>query len=297
LGNNSRTVNVDGFQPPKGTTGFDIDATSADSGFFDAAGLKLVSGRVFNSSDTPDREKVAIVNQAMVQKFWPGQDGVGRTFRNDSSVFRIVGVVRTMKVRSLGEAPRPFIFTSIAQTPSPIFMLVARSRGDAARTTTNMVTTLREFDPSLMIIQARTMQQHLAVMLLPARLGAVAFALFAGLALVLATIGVYGVVRYAVARRAREVAIRLAIGARPDGVVRLLMREGIVLVSAGAIIGLALAALASRGLESLLFGVTAMDPIAFIAAPLLLIGIGALAAFLPARRASRVDPANALRAE
>jgi ABC-type antimicrobial peptide transport system permease subunit len=160
-----------------------------------------------------------------------------------------------------------------------------------------MVSTLRELDPSLMIIQARTMQQHLAVMLLPARLGAVAFALFAGLALVLATIGVYGVVRYAVARRAREVAIRLAIGARPDGVVRLLMREGIVLVSAGAILGLALAAVASRGLESLLFGVTAMDPIAFIAAPALLVAIGALAAFLPARRASRVDPANALRAE
>jgi len=297
LGNNSRTVNVDGFQPPKGTTGFDIDATSADSGFFDAAGLKLVSGRVFNSADTPDREKVAIVSQAMVQKFWPGQDGIGRTFRNDSSVFRIVGVVRTMKVRSLGEAPRPFIFTAIAQTPSPVFMLVARSRGDATRTTANMVATLREIDPSLMIIQARTMQQHLAVMLLPARLGAVAFALFAGLALVLATIGVYGVVRYAVARRAREVAIRLAIGARPDGVVRLLMREGIMLVGTGAVIGLVLSAVASRGLESLLFGVTAMDPIAFVAAPLLLIAIGALAAFLPARRASRVDAANALRAE
>ena len=202
-----------------------------------------------------------------------------------------------MKVRSLGEAPRPFIFTAIAQTPSPIFMLVARSRGDATLTTTHMLATLREIDPSFMIIQAKTMQQHLAVMLLPARLGAVAFALFAGLALVLATIGVYGVVRYAVARRAREVAIRLAVGARPDGVVRLLMQEGVVLVTVGAVIGLGLAALASRGLESLLFGVTAMDPIAFLGAPALLIAIGALAAFLPARRASRVDPANALRAE
>jgi ABC-type antimicrobial peptide transport system permease subunit len=148
-----------------------------------------------------------------------------------------------------------------------------------------------------MIVQAKTMQQHLAVMLLPARLGAVAFALFAGLALLLATIGVYGVVRYAVARRAREVAIRLAVGARPDSVVRLLMREGIVLVASGAALGLVLAAAASRGLESLLFGVTAIDPIAFIGAPLLLVGVGALAALLPARRASRVDPANVLRTE
>jgi ABC-type antimicrobial peptide transport system permease subunit len=141
------------------------------------------------------------------------------------------------------------------------------------------------------------MQTHLAVMLLPARLGAVAFALFAGLALVLATIGVYGVVRYAVARRAREVAIRLAVGARPDAVVRLLMREGVLLVGGGAVLGLALAALASRGLRSLLFGVDANDSIAFVCAPVVLIAIGALAAFLPARRASRVDPASTLRSE
>jgi ABC-type antimicrobial peptide transport system permease subunit len=160
-----------------------------------------------------------------------------------------------------------------------------------------MVSTLRALDPSLMIIQAKTMQTHLAVMLLPARLGAVAFALFAGLALALATIGVYGVVRYAVARRAREVAIRLAVGARPEGLVRLLMRDGVVLVGTGAVLGLAIAALASRGLRGLLFGVDAIDPVAFFGAPLLLVTIGALAAFLPARRASRVDPASTLRAE
>jgi predicted permease len=297
LGNNSSIINVDGFQPPKGTTGFEIDATSADSAFFGAAGVTLLSGRLFNSADVPGRERVVVINQAMAQKFWPGQNAVGRIFRGDTTVYHVIGVVRTTKVRSLGETPRPFFFASFAQTGSPIFMLVARTRGDAARTATHMITALRDFDPSLMIIQAKTMQTHLAVMLLPARLGAVAFALFAGLALVLATIGVYGVVRYAVARRAREVAIRLAIGAQPDGVVRLLMREGVALVSVGAIVGLVLAALASRGLESLLYGVTAIDPIAFLGAPALLILVGALAAFLPARRASRVDPASVMRAE
>ena len=297
LGNNSTLVNVDGYQPPKGATGFEIDDTVADSGFFDAAGMTLVSGRLFNSADVPGRERVAIINQAMVQEFWPGQDPVGRTFHADSTVYRVIGVVRTTKVRSLGEAPRPFMVTAFSQAPSPIFMLVARTRGDAARTTTRMVTTLHELDPALMIIQAKTMQQHLAVMLFPARLGAVAFALFAGLALVLATIGVYGVVRYAVARRAREVAIRLAIGARPEGVVALLMREGLTLVVAGTVLGLGLAALASRGLQSLLYGITATDPLALLGAPVVLIAIGAVAAFLPARRASRVDPASALRAE
>jgi predicted permease len=297
LGDNSRIINVDGFQPPKGTTGFEIDATAADSGFFDAAGLTLVAGRLFNSSDVPGRQLVAIVNQVMAEKFWPGQDAIGRTFRGDSTVFHVIGVMKTTKVRSLGEAPRPYFLTALSQAPSPIFMLVARSRGDAARTATRMVTTLRAMDPSLMILQAKTMQTHLAVMLLPARLGAVAFALFAGLALLLATIGVYGVVRYAVACRAREVAIRLAVGARPDAVVKLLMREGVLLVGGGAVLGLALAALASRGLRSLLFGVDAIDPIAFFCAPLVLIAVGALAAFLPARRASRVDPASTLRSE
>jgi predicted permease len=297
LGNSSRIVNVDGSQPPKGTTGFEIDASAADSGFFDAAGLTLLRGRLFNSSDVPGRDRVAIINQVMAQKFWPGQDPVGRIFHGDSSTFRIIGVLKTTKVRSLGEAPRSMLYTAFAQTPDPMFNLVVRTRGDGARIVTRTVATLRDIDPSLMIVQAKTMQQHLAVMLLPARLGAVAFALFAGLALLLATIGVYGVVRYAVARRAREVAIRLAVGARPDSVVRLLMREGIVLVASGAALGLVLAAAASRGLESLLFGVTAIDPIAFIGAPLLLVGVGALAALLPARRASRVDPANVLRTE
>ncbi len=297
LGNNTTLVNVDGFQPPKGTIGFEIDDTAADSGFFSAAGLTLVRGRTFTSADVPGHERVAIVNETMVQKFWPGQDAIGRTFHTDSNVYHIVGVVKTTKVRSLGEAPRPFMFTAFSQDPPPMFMLVAHVRGNAGRSVTSMVTSLRAFDPSLMIIQAKTMQQHLAVMLLPARLGAVAFALFAGLALVLATIGVYGVVRYAVARRAREMAIRLAIGARPSGVVRLLMREGVVLVTTGAVLGLGLAALVSRGLESLLFGVTAVDSIAFLGAPALLIAIGVLAAFLPARRASRTDPASALRAE
>jgi macrolide transport system ATP-binding/permease protein len=297
LSNNSERIHVDGVQPPSGQSAFDIDYTSADSGFFDAAGLTLTSGRVFNSSDTPAHDRVALVNQAMVDKFWPGSDAVGRTFRTDSAAYHVIGVVKTTKVRSLGEAPRPLIIAAYTQDVEPFFYVVVRARGDAAVATTQVVSTLRGLDPSFMIFQAKTMEQHLGTMLLPARLGAVAFALFAALALILAMIGVYGVVRYAVARRSREVAIRLAIGARPDSVVRLLMRDGVMLVALGSGIGLLVAAAAARALQSLLFGVAAFDPLAFVAAPLLLVAIGALAAFLPARRASRIDPARAFRAE
>jgi putative ABC transport system permease protein len=160
-----------------------------------------------------------------------------------------------------------------------------------------MLATLREIDPSLMAIQVKTMSRHLAQMLVPARLGAMAFMLFAALALALAILGVYGVVSYAVARRSREAGIRLAVGAQPTAVVRLLMREGFVLVSVGAVFGLLLGLGASQVLRTLLYGVGAGDPITFVAAPLVLVVVGAVAAFLPARRAGRVDPASVLRAE
>jgi predicted permease len=297
LSDESMTINIAGLQPPKGATGFEIQNAVADSGFFEAAGLTLVNGRLFNSGDVAGRERVVIVNQAMVDRFWHGQDALGQTFRTDSNVYRVVGVVKTTKVRSLGEAPRPMLFTAFGQEPSPVFFVVARARGNDALLVTQMLATIREMDPSLMIVQAKTMERHLATMLLPARLGAAAFAIFASLALVLATIGVYGVVRYAVARRGREVAIRMAIGADAAGVVRLLMREGLILVVGGAVLGLAIALVASRGLQSLLFGVGTIDPLAFVGGPLVLIATGALAAFLPARRATRIDPTRALRAE
>jgi putative ABC transport system permease protein len=134
-------------------------------------------------------------------------------------------------------------------------------------------------------------------MVLPARLGAITFTLFAGLALALAVLGVYGVVSYAVARRTREVGIRLAVGATPTAVVRLLMREGLTLVVIGAGIGLALGLVVTRLLAALLFGVRAADPLTFVGAPLLLLAVGAVASLLPARRASRVDPARVLKAE
>jgi putative ABC transport system permease protein len=156
---------------------------------------------------------------------------------------------------------------------------------------------LRETSPDLLLLQAKTMSNHLAAMVLPARLGAIAFSLFAGLALALAVLGVYGVVSYAVARRTREVGIRLAVGASPAGVVRLLMREGMTLVVVGAVIGLVLGFAATRLLEALLFGVRAADPLTFVGAPLLLLAVGAVASLLPARRASRIDPARVLKAE
>ena len=297
LGNQEMRIRVPGVEPPRGQTAFTIDYARADSGFFGAVGVTLIRGRGITAADGPGAPKTAVVNEAMAREFWPDKDPVGQTFSTDSATYRVVGVTHTTKVRSLGESPRPFIFVSFAQDFSATAMLVARTNGDADRTATEMLATLHAIDPGLMVIQVKTMAKHLAAMLLPARLGAVAFVLFAGLALALAVLGVYGVVSYAVARRTREAGIRLAVGAQPSAVVGLLMREGIALVATGGAIGLGLGLATAQVLRGLLFGVAAVDPVTFLAAPLLLVGVGALAAFLPARRAGRVDPASVMRAE
>ena len=297
LSQQSKRITVAGFTPPKGQLGFDIDYAVADSGFFDVSGIRIVRGRGFDATDTRDAPKVAIINEVMAQRFWPGRSAVGATFRGDTTTYRIIGVARNTKVRSLGEAPKPFIFGNVRQTFSANLRLVARTDGDAERATVKLLGVLRETAPDLLLIDAKTMERHIAAMVLPARLGAIAFTLFAGLALALAVLGVYGVVSYAVARRTREVGIRIAVGAQPSAVVRLLMREGLTLVVIGAAIGLVLGLVVSRLLQTLLFGVQPGDPLTFVGAPLLLLTVGAVASLLPARRASRVDPARVLKAE
>jgi macrolide transport system ATP-binding/permease protein len=297
LSQQSKRIRIPGVTPPKGQDSFDVDVAAVDSGFLNSAGVALVRGRGIGPADRPGAPKVAVINEEMARRFWPGKEAIGQSFSTDSATYRIVGITRTTKVRTLGEEPRPFIFTSLAQEFAPSVMLIARTTGDAEHTATQMLATLRDVDPGLMAIQVKTMQRHLAAMLLPARLGAMAFTLFAGLALALAVLGVYGVVSYAVARRTREVGIRLAVGAQPNGLVRLLMREGFALVAIGAVLGLLLGAAGAQVLRSLLFGVGRADPITFVGAPVLLLFVGAIAAFLPARRASRVDPASVLRAQ
>ena len=297
LSQQGKRIHVPGVTPPKGQTAFDVDFSAVDSGAFGAIGVSVVRGRGITNADVPSAPRVAVINEAMAQQFWPGQDAVGKTFSTDSLTYQVVGITHTTKVRTLGEAPRPFLFTSLRQEFAASAWLIARTTGDADRTATQMLAAMREIDPALMAIQVKTMSRHLATMLLPARLGAIAFTLFAGLAMGLALLGVYGVVSYAVARRTREAGIRLAVGAQPGALVRLLMREGVTLVATGTVVGLVLGLAAAQVLRTLLYGVGSADPLTFIGAPLLLLGVGALAAFLPARRAGRVDPAQVLRSE
>jgi predicted permease len=297
LSTSTLAVNVAGFTPPRGQPGFTVDVARVDSGFFEATGIPILQGRNFGPEDRADGPPVAIVNEAMAQKFWPARDPVGQVFRADGREVTVVGVTRTAKIRTLEEAPRPFVYRPFSQDYSPLLWLVAGTRGDASRALLGVLGQLRSLDPDLMILQARTMERHLATMLLPARLGALTFTVFSALALMLATIGVYGVVAYALRSRTREIGIRLSLGARPSAAVLLLMGSGLRLVAGGVLIGLGLSAAAARLLGSFLFGVSTYDPVTFATVPAVLVAVGTLAAYLPARRATRVDPVAALRSE
>jgi ABC-type antimicrobial peptide transport system permease subunit len=210
----------------------------------------------------------------------------------------VVGVASDVNIRSLGEVPRDVIYEHYAQANRlPAITFVARATGDAARLTQTLVAAGRQVDPDLRVMQAGTMAQHLAMSRLPSQIAAVLLGVFSALGLALAAVGVYGMVRYTVAIRTREVGIRMALGADAAGLTRQLATHGVRLVVVGGAIGAIASLAASRFLATLLFGIGSFDPVTLTAAPLVLAVAGWLAAYLPARRASRANPLTALRAE
>ena len=296
----STEFTIDGHVPPPGREAFRAERAIVDGGFFDAAGMAIVAGRTFNDGDRRDSQPVAIISQAMARRYWPDGDALGRILRRPDPAeddLVVVGVASDINVRSLGEAPRDVVYETYTQRDgSPMFNFVVRA-ADPERISLALVAAAREIDPDLQVFQSTTMAQHLAMSRLPSQMGAFMLSAFAAMAMALAAIGVYGLVRYTVAMRTREVGIRMALGADAAGVARLLATHGLRLVLVGGAIGVAASLLAARFLATLLFGVGTFDPVALTGAPLVL-GVAAwLAAYLPARRASRVDPLAALRTD
>jgi predicted permease len=292
---------VNGRVPPSGQEAFRANRATVGGAFFDAVGIAIVSGRTFHDGDRRDTQPVAVISQAMARRYWPDGSALGRVLRRPDpaeSDLLVVGVASDVNVRSLGETPRDVVYENYAQGDGfPMFNFVVRTATDPARITPALVAATREIDADLQIVQSTTMAQHLAMSRLPSQLGAFMLSAFAALGMALAAIGVYGLVRYTVARRAREVGIRMALGADAAGVTRLLATHGVRLVLVGGAIGVAASLLAARFLASLLFGVGTFDPVVLTGGALVL-GLAAwLAAYLPARRASRADPLAVLRTE
>ena len=296
-GSSSREIDVPGVEPPPGKPHHEIDYARVDPSFFDVMGIPIVAGRGFGPEDNPDGAPVAIVSEAFARRFWPGRSALGRVLTAGGHEVTVVGVARDTDVRSFGEVPRTFLYVPWAQEPSRSFMVVATTEGPADPVVPEVARIALEVEPLAMVFSTSTMEQHLAYVTLPARISAVLLTLMGGLALTLAAVGLYGVVSYAVASRTRELGIRMAMGAKAQTVVSMVLRRGLGMVGVGIVIGLPLAFLSSRLLRGMLYGVGPTDPTTYVAVSALLLGVAALACWLPARRASRIDPVTALRTE
>jgi predicted permease len=294
-----RGMAVEGYRPASGED-MEFPFNVVGPGYFETIGVGLVRGRGFTAVDRTDAAPVVVVNEAFARKFWPGQDPLGRrvSVHGGRGPFaEVVGVARDGRYVSLADAPRPYVYAPALQERSSAVVLHVRTAGDPRAALPAVRAAVAEGAPGWEVQSSRTIEEHVAASLLPQRIAAWVLGALGGLALVLAAVGVYGVVAYAVARRTREIGVRVALGARHGDVVRLVVRQNLGLVKWGVLIGLPLAWGAARLVGSLLLGAGTASPLAFAGGTLFLAGVATLAAWLPARRAARVDPITALRTE
>jgi len=280
--------------------GLVIDVARVGAEYFATLGVPIVQGRNFAATDTPTSPAVAIVNESMAHKYWPGQDPIGKRFRvlaYNGKEFEIVGVSADYKVSSVGETSTPYVHYPVTQRPGTGESMLARTRGDAAALVSAMRRELTALEPNILFLETQTMDTQVAATLLPAKMGAASVSAVGIVAMALASIGLYGVIAYSVARRTREIGIRMALGARPAAVVGLVMRQGLTLAVVGIGAGALLALGAAKAVAGALYGVSFVDPLAWSGAIVLLLAVSTLANVVPARRASIVDPSRALRAE
>ena len=267
--------------------------------YFDIMDVPILHGRNFAPYDTEGGPAVVIVSAAMARQFWGAEDVVGRRFLTGGDPVEIVGVARDTKVRTLAENVRAQFYLPFSQSP-PAFLfvsLVASTNGDPAAMPEVFRREVKALDPDVPLFEAKTMQEHLGIMLYAPRMAAVLLSAFGGLAMALAALGLYGVVGYSVAQRTREVGIRVALGADRGRVVGMVIREGMRMVGAGLMLGIALSMLAMRPIAGLLHGVPPTDTRTFGGVAILLGAVALLASYVPARRAAGVDPMEALRCE
>ena len=277
-----------------------VDAVSVEPDYFAALGVPVREGRAFTDADDDHAPKVVVVNEAMARRYWAGRSPVGErvyTEGFDGPSFEIVGVVADYKVRDVGEEPLPYLHFAWRQQADRNTTILARTTGPAASTLAGLRRAVLDLEPAVVFSEEGTVADLLRVTLAPARAGAALLSAFGALALQLAAVGLYGVVSYSVAQRTREVGIRMAMGARVSDVLGLVLGRGMRLAAVGVGVGAIASIALGRVLSSLLYGVSAIDPVAFGGAATLLLAVAFVANLVPARRASRVPPTVALRYE
>jgi predicted permease len=299
---NSSSILIEGQPQERGVNA--PSAMSADVGlkYFETIGTPLVAGRDLNEQDQEGKTRSVVVNETFARKFFPGanpvENALGKQFRTseENPLWQIVGVARDGKYWTIGEDPRPFVWFPIGNQLTYNFLLV-RSSAKPETVISAILGEFRNLDPNMPVTDVKTLTEHMKLSLFPARAFAALLSAFGLLALALAAIGIFGVMSYAVSQRTREIGVRMALGAGAKDIFKLIVGRGLLLTSIGVGVGLALALVGTRLISSLLYSVSAIDPLAFASVTLLLVVVAFLACYFPARRAMKTDPMIALRYE
>jgi putative ABC transport system permease protein len=294
-----RSVFPEGQETTKNNQGVLVFTNIVAPGYFDAMRMSLIRGRDFNDADLKGQRAVVVINEAMAQRFWPNQDALGKRFRffGAEEPRTIVGIVKTAKYVFVGEDPTPMVYSPVEQEYTPLMALIVRTTGKPEALKATVEREVRSLDPEIALTNIQTASDLLSASLTGSRVAAVLLGIFGGIALVLAAVGIYGVMSYSVNLRSQEMGIRMALGAERREVMLMVLRQGMTLVGIGLVSGLIIAAGISRLLSGLLFGVGTADVQAFAATAGVLLAVSLIANYVPARRATTFDPINVMRYE
>jgi len=267
--------------------------------FFETAGIPLKEGRFFSDQDRSDTLPVAIINEAMARTYWPNEDPIGKRFRypgqQSSPWITVVGVTGDMRRQGLEKLVAPQVFRPHAQDSDDMMEVIVRTSSDPLTMATAVQSDLQSMDKSVAKFKVFTVEEQLGEQTAQRRFQTSLIGAFSIIALVLSAIGIYGLMHYFVAQRTNEIGVRMALGARYANVIALVLRQGLILAGVGIALGILEAFGITRLLSTLLYGITPTDPISFTTAPVVLLAVAALACWIPARHAARIDPSTALR--
>jgi putative ABC transport system permease protein len=279
--------------------------TPVSASYFGAMGMRLVRGRLFTAADGPQSSRVVVVNETLAQRIWPGENPVGKRLRQGwpetpeklSPWREVVGMVGDVKFQGLSEVTPLQVYIPFTQSPSGDLALVVRTNVEPASVRSAVEATVHTLDRDMPVYSVRTMDRVLEASIARERMAVLVLVVFAVVALTLASVGLYGVVAHGVTERTHEIGVRIALGAERRHVLGLVVRQGLSMAALGTVIGVGGAIAVSRWIEGLLFGVTATDPATIAAVVAMLLAVAFIACYVPAWRATRVDPTQALRAE
>jgi predicted permease len=296
LNSSDRGAVPEGYEPLPGETP-SVLYNYVDPDYFAAMGIPILSGRGFTERDVQGSPPVIVVNQTFANNYWPGQDPVGKRVRTVDANHEVVGIAKDGKYFSIGEDPKPYMYLCSLQYYRGETVIHLRAEREPEALLAGIRNEVRALDPQLPLSDLKTGHAALGFVLFPARLAAGVVGAFSALALLLAAVGLYGVIAYAASQGRHEIGVRIALGAKARDVLRLIVGQGMRLTGAGLVVGILAALALARAMVGILYGVSATEPLAFIGAAVVLAAVALVATYLPARRAARVDPVIALRAE